>query len=112
MDKAATSGSDLPKFITEAMTAIEDEFEPLKGVLPKDYGIFDPRVLEDLMRLFNSERIKQASGDVFGRIYEYFLAKALLMEPSSYAFAEKFSSLIPYGKACPGRRLRIRRPKN
>jgi type I restriction enzyme M protein len=75
MDKAAVSGSDLPKLVTEAMTAIEDEFEPLQGVLPKDYGIFEPKVLEDLMRLFNSERIKQASGDVFGRIYEYFLAK-------------------------------------
>jgi type I restriction enzyme M protein len=75
MDKAATSGSDLPKLVTEAMTAIEVEFEPLQGVLPKDYGIFEPKVLEDLMRLFNSERIKQASGDVFGRIYEYFLAK-------------------------------------
>jgi type I restriction enzyme M protein len=75
MDKAVTSGSDLPKLVTEAMTAIEDEFEPLQGVLPKDYGIFEPKVLEDLMRLFNSERIKQASGDVFGRIYEYFLAK-------------------------------------
>jgi type I restriction enzyme M protein len=44
-------------------------------VLPKDYGIFEPKVLEDLMRLFNSERIRQATGDVFGRIYEYFLAK-------------------------------------
>jgi type I restriction enzyme M protein len=75
MDKAATSGSDLPKLVTRAMTAIESEFEPLQGVLPKDYGIFEPKVLEDLMRLFNSERIKQASGDVFGRIYEYFLAK-------------------------------------
>jgi type I restriction enzyme M protein len=75
MDKAATSGSDLPKLIHEAMNAIESEFEPLEGVLPKDYGIFEPKVLEDLMRLFNSERIKQASGDVFGRIYEYFLAK-------------------------------------
>jgi type I restriction enzyme M protein len=32
-------------------------------------------VLEDLMRLFNSDEIKQATGDVFGRIYEYFLAK-------------------------------------
>jgi type I restriction enzyme M protein len=75
MDKAAVSGSDLPKLVTEAMTAIEDEFEPLQGVLPKDYGIFEPKVLEDLMRVFNSELIKQASGDVFGRIYEYFLAK-------------------------------------
>ena len=75
MQQAATGGSDLPKLVTEAMTAIEAEFEPLKGVLPKDYGIFETKVLEDLMRLFNSEQIKQASGDVFGRIYEYFLAK-------------------------------------
>jgi type I restriction enzyme M protein len=75
MQQAATSGADLPKAITEAMTAIEAEFEPLQGVLPKDFAIFETKVLEDLMRLFNSEQIKQATGDVFGRIYEYFLAK-------------------------------------
>jgi type I restriction enzyme M protein len=75
MQQAATSGADLPKLISEAMTAIEAGFEPLLGVLPKDYGIFETKVLEDLMRLFNSEQIKQATGDVFGRIYEYFLAK-------------------------------------
>ena len=57
------------------MAAIEAGFEPLQGVLPKDYGIFETKVLEDLMRLFNSEQIRQAAGDVFGRIYEYFLAK-------------------------------------
>ena len=75
MQQAATGGSDLPRLVTDAMTAIEAEFAPLQGVLPKDYGIFEPKVLEDLLRLFNSERIKQATGDVFGRIYEYFLAK-------------------------------------
>lgn len=75
MQKAATSGADLPKLITAAMEAIEVDFEPLQGVLPKDYGIFESTVLEDVMRLFNSEQIKQATGDVFGRIYEYFLAK-------------------------------------
>jgi type I restriction enzyme M protein len=75
MQQAAVSGADLPKLVTEAMTAIEAEFEPLIGVLPKDYGIFETKVLEDLMRQFNSEQIKQATGDVFGRIYEYFLAK-------------------------------------
>jgi type I restriction enzyme M protein len=75
MQQAATSGSDLPRLVTEAMTAIEAEFEPLQGVLPKDYGIFETKVLEDLMRLFNSEQIKRATGDVFGRIYEYFLAE-------------------------------------
>ena len=75
MQQAAVSGADLPRLVTDAMSAIEAEFEPLQGVLPKDYGIFETRVLEDLMRLFNSERIKQATGDVFGRIYEYFLAQ-------------------------------------
>src|SRR5512136_2149301 len=75
MQQAVVSGADLPKLVTEVMTAIEAGFEPLQGVLPKDYGIFETKVLEDLMRLFNSEQIKQATGDVFGRIYEYFLAK-------------------------------------
>ena len=75
MQQAAVSGTDLPRLVTDAMTAIEAEFDPLLGVLPKDYGIFEPKVLEDLMRLFNSAQIKQATGDVFGRIYEYFLAK-------------------------------------
>ncbi len=75
IQQAAVSGSDLPRLVTEAMTAIELEFEPLQGVLPKDYGIFEAKVLENLMRLFNSEQIKKATGDVFGRIYEYFLAK-------------------------------------
>ncbi len=75
MQEAALGRSDLTKLVTEAMTAIEDEFQPLKSVLPKDYGIFESKVLEDLMRTFNSEQIKQATGDVFGRIYEYFLAK-------------------------------------
>ena len=38
MQRAATSGADLPKLISDAMTAIETEFEPLLGVLPKDFG--------------------------------------------------------------------------
>jgi len=75
MQQASVSGTDLPKLVTEAMTAIEDSFEPLQGVLPKDYGIFETKVLEDLLREFNSEQIQQATGDVFGRIYEYFLAE-------------------------------------
>jgi type I restriction enzyme M protein len=75
MEQAAVSGGDLPTLVNDAMTAIESEFEPLQGVLPKEYGIFEPKVLEDLMRVFNSEQIKQATGDVFGRIYEYFLAE-------------------------------------
>src|SRR3990172_2997675 len=75
MDQAAISGSDLPQLVVNAMVAIETAFLPLQGVLPKDYGIFEPKVLEDLMRLFNSAEIKQATGDVFCKIYEYFLSK-------------------------------------
>ncbi len=75
MEQATTNPGGLPKLVTDAMNAIEADFEPLMGVLPKDYGIFEPKVLEELMRLFNSEQIKHATGDVFGRIYEYFLAK-------------------------------------
>src|SRR5690606_26718344 len=72
MQQASVDGADLPKLVTDAMTAIEKSFEPLQGVLPKEYGIFESKVLEDLLRLFNSERIRNATGDVFGRIYEYF----------------------------------------
>jgi type I restriction enzyme M protein len=75
MQKASSDPKGLPKLVTEAMKAIEAEFEPLKNTLPRDYGIFEPKVLEDLMRLLNSEQIKHATGDVFGRIYEYFLAE-------------------------------------
>ncbi|MGB6222535.1 type I restriction-modification system subunit M [Haloferula sp.] len=75
MERASTDPAGLPQLVSDAMEAIEKEFKPLLNVLPKDYGIFEPKVLEELMRLFNSEQIKRATGDVFGRIYEYFLAK-------------------------------------
>src|SRR5262245_31501417 len=75
MAHAESGPKTLPTLVQEAMLAIEKRFEPLRGVLPKDYGIFEPKVLEDLMRVFDSEQIRQATGDVFGRIYEYFLAE-------------------------------------
>ncbi|MBD9596130.1 N-6 DNA methylase [Ensifer sp. ENS05] len=61
--------------LTAAMDAIEDAFPPLSGQLPKDYGRFDAGVLEEMMRVFDTEGLRTASGDVFGRIYEYFLAE-------------------------------------
>ena len=69
------SGVKLSEALVEAMSAIEEDFEPLAGQLPKDYHIFDDRLLEDLLRIFDSESLRTASGDVFGRIYEYFLMK-------------------------------------
>jgi type I restriction enzyme M protein len=61
--------------LTSAMEAVEATFPPLAGQLPKDYGRFEGSVLEEMMRMFDSEGLRTASGDVFGRIYEYFLAE-------------------------------------
>jgi type I restriction enzyme M protein len=61
--------------LVEAMNAIERDFEPLAGQLPKDYERFDADLLEQILRTFDSEALRTASGDVFGRIYEYFLMK-------------------------------------
>jgi type I restriction enzyme M protein len=61
--------------LNTAMEAIEAAFPPLAGQLPKDYARFEGSVLEEMMRVFDSEGLRAASGDVFGRIYEYFLAE-------------------------------------
>ena len=61
--------------VTAAMEAVEDRFQPLAGQLPKDYERFQDDVLEEMMRTFDAEPLRKASGDVFGRIYEYFLAE-------------------------------------
>jgi len=68
-------GASLGTAIVKAMDAIESDFEPLRGQLPKDYDKFENDLLEDLLRAFDSETLRTASGDVFGRIYEYFLMK-------------------------------------
>ena len=61
--------------VNAAMEAVEDHFPPLAGQLPKDYERFEDDVLEAMMRTFDSEALRTASGDVFGRIYEYFLTQ-------------------------------------
>ena len=61
--------------VTAAMQAVEDSFPPLKGQLPKDYERFEDDVLEEMMRTFDREELREALGDVFGRINEYFLAE-------------------------------------
>ncbi len=68
-------GANLGSALVKAMEAIENDFEPLKGQLPKDYDKFENDLLEDLLRVFDSETLRTAAGDVFGRIYEYFLMK-------------------------------------
>jgi type I restriction enzyme M protein len=68
-------GANLGEALVKAMDAIERDFEPLLNQLPKEYTKFENSLLEDLLRVFDSEMVRNASGDVFGRINEYFLMK-------------------------------------
>jgi type I restriction enzyme M protein len=68
-------GADIGSALNAAMEAVEQHFTPLAGQLPKDYARFDNEVLERMLRMFDAEALRTASGDVFGRIYEYFLAE-------------------------------------
>ncbi len=66
---------DIADAINTAMKLIEAEYKDLEGILPKSYHDFDEKLLRDLVRVFNKDAIKKAKGDVFGRIYEFFLMK-------------------------------------
>ena len=68
-------GRTLGAAVTAAMEAVEERFPPLAGQLPKDYGGFEDDVLEEMMRCFDSDALRSAAGDVFGRVYEYFLVE-------------------------------------
>ena len=64
------------KAIIEAMESIEGDYVNLRGVLPKnEYQELDNSVLGQLLRTLNPDELKKVSGDVFGRIYEYFLTQ-------------------------------------
>lgn len=67
---------DRAKAIIDAMESIETDYETLRGVLPKqDYRELDNEILGQLLRALNPDELKKVSGDVFGRIYEYFLTQ-------------------------------------
>ncbi len=67
---------DRAKAVIEAMESIESDYTTLKGELPKqEYQELDNEVLGQLLRALNPEELKQVKGDVFGRIYEYFLTQ-------------------------------------
>ncbi|WP_428329527.1 type I restriction-modification system subunit M [Mucilaginibacter sp.] len=66
---------DVGEAIDNAMKLIEEEYDNLKGVLPKNYSIFSKDLLKELLRIFNKEVLQKAEGDLFGKIYEYFLNK-------------------------------------
>jgi type I restriction enzyme M protein len=72
---ALPESEDIAEAINNAMRLIEAEYKDLAGILPKSYQEFDEVLLRDLVRVFNKDAVKNARGDVFGRIYEFFLMK-------------------------------------
>jgi len=67
--------SDRAGAIIAAMESIEKDYD-LEGILPKEeYRSLDNDVLKQILKDLNPDELKQASGDVFGRIYEYFLTQ-------------------------------------
>lgn len=69
------TGANVGEAIDAAMDSIEAEHEVLQGALPRGYTAFEPDLLARLIKVFDGEAIRSATGDVFGRIYEYFLNK-------------------------------------
>jgi len=67
--------ADIGEYLNEAMKSIEAEYEVLQDVLPKEYMLFESDLLFRLIRIFNDPLLDNVFGDVFGRIYEYFLNK-------------------------------------
>jgi len=71
-----SDSDDRSRAIIEAMESIESDYETLRGVLPRsEYQELDNAVLSQLLRTLNPDELKRVSGDVFGRIYEYFLTQ-------------------------------------
>ena len=69
---------DIAKALKEAMKAIEEYKPELEGVLPKDeYAALtrtDKTIPQQLLRTF-ADIPANATGDLFGQIYEYFLSE-------------------------------------
>jgi len=73
---ALKDSDDRAKAVIDAMESIEEDYDTLRGVLPKkEYRELDNEILGQLLRGLNPEELKKVSGDVFGRIYEYFLTQ-------------------------------------
>ena len=89
---------DIAEAINEAMRQIEEVNPSLLGNLPKNYQEFEPSLLRDLLRTFNKDAIKKATGDVFGRIYEYFLMKFSMQGAGAQEGGEFFTppSLVQF----------------
>ncbi len=73
---ALTDADNRAEAIIHAMESIEADYTNLRNQLPKqEYNSIPNDVLGMLLRTLNPEELKKATGDIFGRIYEYFLTQ-------------------------------------
>ncbi len=71
-----TDADNRAEAIIHAMESIEADYSNLRNQLPKqEYNNIPNEVLGTLLRTLNPEELKKATGDIFGRIYEYFLTQ-------------------------------------
>lgn len=78
--KAAAKQTNIGISIDDAMRAIEQDNPQLKGVLPKDYArpALNKIMLGELIDLISGIAMNEAgdaSKDILGRVYEYFLSQ-------------------------------------
>lgn len=71
---ASPEGTDMGLTLDAVMRAIEEENKDLGDTLPKSYSAIDNSTLRELLRIVASIPM-DIEGDVFGKIYEYFLGK-------------------------------------
>jgi len=72
-------GENIGKAINDAMKAIEEDNDDLKGILPRTYTRLDNATLFELLKLMASIPM-DIEGDAFGKIYEYFLGNFAMSE--------------------------------
>lgn len=73
---ATPDGEDRAEAIIAAMDSIEADYPSLTGALPKqEYQELGDDDLGQILRTFFDPELEKADGDVFGRIYEYFLTQ-------------------------------------
>jgi len=72
-------GENIGQAINKAMDLIEGENPDLTGILPKNYNSVSNSILIALLKTF-SKIDANSEGDVFGKVYEYFLGKFAMAE--------------------------------
>ena len=86
-------GESLGKALNEAMTMMEaSNKERLSGVLPKGYLRISDDLLVATMKVFADVDFDRENGDVFGKVYEYFLMsfQICLLNFKMWIFTDSF----------------------